>query len=288
MKNFITYCMLFLPFMLGCNQKAQQLELRVDSLQNVLVQRNTEMNELTSFLDVIATGIDSITERENMIYMGQDEVSGKKLTLNEMKERINDLSDLIERQREKLEELQDSISFLDNKKVGKLNIIIASLHKQLEDKDNTINKLKTELEENRKNIQIFKKEIDELNVKNKGLEQQVKIQDETLITQGEMMNEGYYIVATRKELKEKGILVGNSFLTKSKLNLTAEIMEKFNKIDIREFKELIMETSKCKILTDMPESSYSIWVEGTKKVKLVVTNPADFWNSSRVLVIQIK
>lgn len=289
MKNFVIICLLFFPFMMSCNQKVQkQLEMRVDSLQNVLLQQNTDMNELTSFLDVIAIGIDSITERENMIYWGQDEVTGKKITRSEMRTRIQDLADLIARQRERLEVLQDSISFLEGNKMERLNTIIVSLHKQLDEKDRTINSLKAELETNKKDMLKIKQKIDELSVKNKSLKQQVKIQDETLITQGEMMNEGYYIVATRKELKEKGILVGNGFLTKTKLNLTAEIMDEFNKIDVREFKELILETSKCKVLTDMPESSYSILEEGTKRVKLVVSNPADFWYSSRVLVIQIK
>jgi len=92
-------------------------------------------------------------------------------------------------------------------------------------------------------------------------------------------------IEIRKELKEAGVITVN-LLQQSKLNLEGADTEKMQKIDIRTFSdELVIDSKKPKILTHMPEQSYSMVVSG-KQTRLFIKDPALFWSMSKILVIQ--
>lgn len=272
----------------ACGGKTQrEYKTMADSLQSVIDERTSQYNELTSYLDLVACGLDSINSMENVIYLGKDEVTGKKLTRKEIKQRINDLKELVIRQRARIEELSDSLSFITDKKVAALQTIIANLNAQLEEKEHTIQQLKGELSSSKTTITNLQANVNKLHAEKGMLEEHVSMQEEALERQNDMINEGYYIIGTRKELKVAGVISAN-LLQKSKVNLETADLSKLQKIDIRTFSnEMKINAKKAVILSHMPEASYSM-VQENGQIILYIKDAALFWSLSKILVIQIK
>lgn len=279
-------CISVLLYSCGENMQ-QEYSIKIDSLQSVINERTSQYDELTSYLDFVASGLDSINSMENIIYLGKDEVTGKKLTRQEIRQRIDDLKKLVIRQRTRIEELSDSLSFITDKKVAALQTIIANLNAQLEEKERTIQQLKGELNSSRTTITNLQANVSKLHEEKGMLEEHVSMQEEALERQNEMINEGYYIIGTRKELKAAGVISAN-LLQKSKVNLETADLSKLQKIDIRTFSnEMKINAKKAVILSHMPEASYSM-VQENGQVILYIKDATLFWSLSKILVIQIK
>ena len=286
MRIIIIFSLAFLLHSCSGNLR-QEYNTRIDSLQSVINERTNQYDELTSYLDFVASGLDSINSMENIIYLGKDEVTGKKLTRKEIRQRIDDLKELVIRQRTRIEELSDSLSFITDKKVAALQTIIANLNAQLEEKERTIQQLKGELNSSKQMISGLQANVSKLNQEKGALEEHVSMQEEALERQNDMINEGYYIIGTRKELKAAGVISAN-LLQKSKVNLKTADLSKLQKIDIRTFSnEMKINAKKAVILSHMPEVSYSM-VQENGQVILYIKDAALFWSLSKILVIQIK
>ena len=286
MKTLLKNCGLCLYMtvvivMTSCgNGKTSHIENQMDSLQQVITNQSLLMNEMTTSLDVIAYGLDSIYRQEKIIYKGRDEVSGKQLTRSELKKRVDDLAGLIARQRERIAALEDSLSFNTNQQMQSLKLIIANLQAQLDEKEQTIENLKVQ-------VANQKLSIAKLEQSKADLEHHVQNQEKALKVQDELVNEGYYIIGTRKQLKEAGVISG-SLLQKSKINLETADLSKLKKIDIRTFDtELKINAKKAVVLSHMPETSYKM-VQGNGQVILFIEDVASFWSLSKILVIQIR
>lgn len=286
LRSIVIVC--FISFLYACNGNMQkEYATRIDSLQSVINERTSQYDELTSYLDLVASGLDSINSMENIIYLGKDEVTGKKLTRKEIRQRIDDLKELVIRQRTRIEELSDSLSFVTDKKVAALQTIISNLNVQLEEKERTIQQLKGELNSSKTTITNLQANVSKLNQEKGALEEHVSMQEEALERQNDMINEGYYIIGTRKELKAAGVISAN-LLQKSKVNLETADLSKLQKIDIRTFSnEMKINAKKAVILSHMPEASYSM-VQENGQVILYIKDAALFWSLSKILVIQIK
>lgn len=286
LKSITIVCLAIVLF--SCGGKTQQeYDTMADSLQSVINERTSQYAELTSYLDLVASGLDSINSMENIIYLGKDEVTGKKLTRKEIRQRIDDLKELVIRQRTRIEELSDSLSFVTDKKVAALQTIISNLNVQLEEKERTIQQLKGELNSSKTTITNLQANVSKLNQEKGALEEHVSMQEEALERQNDMINEGYYIIGTRKELKAAGVISAN-LLQKSKVNLETADLSKLQKIDIRTFSnEMKINAKKAVILSHMPEASYSM-VQENGQVILYIKDAALFWSLSKILVIQIK
>ena len=282
LKNCGLYLLMtFLIVMTSCrNGKTGYLENQMDSLQQVITNQSLLMNEMTTSLDVIAYGLDSIYRQENIIYKGRDEVSGKQLTRSELKQRVDDLVGLIARQRERITALEDSLSFNTSQQMQSLKLIITNLQAQLDEKEQIIENLKAQ-------VANQKVSIAKLQQSKADLEHHVQNQEKALKVQDELVNEGYYIIGTRKQLKEAGV-ISNNLLQKSKINLETADLTKLKKIDIRTFEtELKFNAKKAVVLSHMPETSYKM-VQGNGQVILFIEDVASFWSLSKILVIQIR
>lgn len=271
------------------DNKVNMLTSQIDSLNTVLATRTAAYEEMNNCLDIIVSGLDSIEHQEQIIYMKKDEVSGRPLTAREIKERIDYLEELLQRHRERIRVLEDSLKIQSDKRVDALKKIIANQQKQLEEKERTIGTLRAEIGKQKEQLKELAYNVETLTGDKARLEEQVTTQGEALDIQDEIINEGYYIMGTRKELKDAGII--NTTLLgigRSKVNLEQAALEKMEKIDIRTFSnEITIPSKKVKILSHMPENSYAIIMENGVS-KLFIKDPALFWSLSRILVIEIK
>jgi predicted RNase H-like nuclease (RuvC/YqgF family) len=105
----------------------------------------------------------------------------------------------------------------------------------------------------------------------------------------EEINTVYYSYGTEEELvKNQVIERKNGFIGIGK---KIKLMDNFNqkyfaKIDLTEEKEIFIEGSDLKFITDHPSSSYTLVPVG-KNTKIKIVNPRDFWKISKYLVVVV-
>ena len=270
----------FTCFSCGNEKKSDSaLTERIDSLQTVLNNRDADYQQLDEFLTVISSGLDSIAMKENVI--NADKESGVP-NHKKIKTQLADFKQTLQTQRERITALEKQLA--NSQGNGqKMQLIINSLKAQLTDKENQITALQNEL--NHKNITIEElgKRMNTLTQQTTMQQQVISSQSQMLQTQDEMLYEGYVIAGKRSELKDKGLLK-SGFLRKSKVDISTLNKKHFKTIDIRENTEITLNSANPKIMTQMPEESYSIEKKGKTSV-LHIIDPDKFWSISKYLII---
>jgi len=284
MKQLL-FLSLILPIammVIACGEKTKE-NPEADSLRSVLNSRLAEINEMDLFIDAVNASMDSVLKLDGSILRGVSEknVSRKEQIL----QNISAYKEILQRQRERLAELEKKQKANGNQN-EKLLQTIALLNAQLEEKDKAIAELSEELEKRDFDINTLKARIEKMNAQMADIVEESKGKDEALIAQSDMLNEAYVCIASKKELKDAGILSGGSFLKKSKLNMNEVNTDAFTKIDIRKQKTFSIPSKKPVILTPAPARSYTITNNSDGTSMLTITDPALFWSMSKYLVIR--
>lgn len=266
----------------------QLLSLRLDSISRVNEQNVRDLAEVNSIVNIISDELDSIAIMEDMIHFNPLGTEGRKPTKSEMRERLKAFSQMLERQKIRISLLEDSLSALNGYAVSKYRNLITLLNSQLEEKDNTINSLMAELNVRNANIAKLQNDIQELSSENEELVLKTETQQKALEAQDAFINEGYVRIGSKKELQNAGLITGGGFLSKTRVNNSNMDVSLFQKVDIRQVTQLNIPSKSFKILTSIPESSYSIEKVGKEKSVLKILNPTQFWSVSRYLIIQTK
>ena len=247
-----------------------------DSIKEASVRQQQELDNLNAFVSAVSNGLDSIAMQEGFIRIQNPESPG--MTREQMKKSLAELSDMLVRQRTRIAQLEDSLKVKGTGAKG-LHKIVEYLNEQLEIKEKVINQLRAEVNNKNTNIARLQSRITTLNENVEKLDKKSQIQQQALVTQSDMMNECYMKIGTRKQLKQAGIIDGK------KLNAGCLTPDKFVRVDIRHFRELPLKSKKPKILTTMPQSSYSIVRKSDGTSMLTINDPTLFWSSSNYLVI---
>ena len=94
---------------------------------------------------------------------------------------------------------------------------------------------------------------------------------------------------TKKELKDQNILTNTGLFQKKQVLKDGDInKDYFTQVDIRTTKEIKLYSKSADVLTTHPAGSYALEKDDKDQLVLKITNPKDFWNVSRYLVIQVK
>lgn len=269
----------------SCNlvsgEKYEQEVSKNDSLLIVALQQSNEIAELSSSMNAISAKLDEIN---GSISLGNNDSSLKKQREHLM-DQLQAIQNKIAEKQQELDEFQKKYkSALGNIKVLKETITrlnsdiegytakISSYEKVVTEQSNTIQQLNTDLTATQQNLE-------EKIVENAEQQNLINVQDA-------MLNEGYYIVASKSALKDLGLVQGGVF-SKTRLTNGTFDVSAFTKVDIREFDEIALNSKDAKILSSAPESSYELVKGVDKKLTLVIKDKAAFWSQSKFLVIKI-
>lgn len=266
----------------GCGGLSQKEKTELDSLRNVVSEQQSELVNVHGFLDVINQSMDSVILADGNIILKRD--GEMPTTRVQVQERLDAYNSILNRQRQRIAELEQQLTKTKGENASRMKEIIAKLNAQIEEKEAEIAELKKQLNEKDVNIANLNKQVTSLSDNVSQLTEVNKEQEEALTVQSDMMNEAYYIVATKKELKKLGLLVGGA-LRRKKLNMSNVDTNQFTKIDIRKVSSIKIPGSSPKILTQAPAGSYEISKEGKESV-LTITDATRFWSISNYLVIQ--
>lgn len=251
-----------------------------DSLQKIIDQRDTEINEMMATLNEIQEGFRLINEAERRATLakegeGTDKVSQIRSNIKFIQEKMETNRKLIDQLRQQLNE--------SSLKGDELKKTIELMVSQLEAKDKQLADLNEMLEAKDMRINEMGEAISVLNNDVADLKNESSQKSQTINDQDKQLHMAYYVFGTKSELKEQGILDKSGEVLRGNYNKNY-----FTKIDYRHQKEIKLYSKKVKILTSHPTSSYRLDPDASKQLTLVITNPDQFWHSSKYLVVTVK
>lgn len=252
---------------------------QTDSLNDVIAQKDSEINEMMGTLNDIEEGFRLINEAENRVALLKNgEGTSKKQNL---KENIQFIAERMKQNRELIAKLQKQLES-STLKGGQLKKTIDNLTAQLEEKDKQLLVLREELDKKDIHISELDETIGNLNTNVSNLSADNQQKAETINAQDKQLNTAWYVFGTKKELKGQHILEGGKVMNG---NFNKNY---FTKVDIRNTTEIKLYSKSAKLLTAHPASSYSLTHDASKQYVLRITNPQIFWSTSKYLVVLVK
>ena len=257
-----------------------------DSLERLLTQRDSSINNFLASYTDIQENLDSITLKGNIISKDlSNQVEFKKRSKEQIINDIRAINQLMDRNREKIEELNKKLksSAFSNMKLQKM---IASLNEQIQLKDQQMLVLNDQLNALNSDIIKLQTSLETINLVNDEQSQVINRQTEELHT-------AYYVVGRAKELQDKKVIDKTGGLLglgkTSRLHSTVNDTN-FIKIDYTQVTSIPLDSRSVELVTSHPSSSYSF--EKDTKTDLItqlhITDPEKFWSESKYLVVIVK
>ncbi len=282
MKKFLLIAMTAI-FFASCGnnnkQNVSETDVRIDSLQRIIAQKDNEINDVMSTFNEIQEGFRLIEAAENSVTLIKDGESTNKS--EQIRQSIRNIQQRMQHNRDLIAKLQKQVREGSNRS-EELRRTIENFTKELEAKNNELAQLRAELEQKDIHIAELDQTVSTLNNSVNELKQEAAQKAETISTQDKQLNSAYYVFGTKKELKEQGIYQSGKVL-QSNFNKNY-----FTKIDIRVDKEIKLYSKSAKILTTHPAGSYTLQQDAQKQYILRITNPENFWGASKYLVVLVK
>ena len=296
MKPTIFSLAILLVLMASCGKRSadyQALKAQNDSLQNAKLKLQDEVDGYFSAMNEIEQNIEKIKSTQNSISVqpvGQEMTDDVRTKIKEDMSYLNEMlqtnKDELDRLKAKLRksgfrstELEQTISRL-SKSLEEESSKVAELQIQLSQKDSLITQLSSSVNDMGKNIEDLSVNVKEKDTKIKEKESKIKEQDETIHT-------AWYVFGTKKELKEQKIITSDGLFSPQRVLQSDFNKNYFVRIDARNTKSIPLYSTRAKILTTHPKSSYTLEKENGNFILLIV-EPNQFWSISKYLVIEVE
>ena len=277
---FFGVCLLALASCSDGQQKADQaLSQRIDSLSQIVAQKDNEINDMMSTFNEIEEGFHAISEAQDRVAVAK---SGEGANTKErLRENIRFIQNTMKQNKELINKLKQQLRE-SSVKGDALRKLIDNMQQQLEEKEQQMQQLRAELDAKEIHIMELDEQVANLNDNMAELTDENTQRAETINTQDKQLHTAWFVFGTKSELKEQQILVDGKVL-QSSFN-----KEYFTKIDIRVDKEIKLYSKSAEILTSHPSSSYTLQRDANKQYVLRITDPQLFWSTSKYLVVLVK
>lgn len=230
-----------------------------DSLNSIIAQKDSELNDLMGTINEIEDGLNQINEAENRVTLlknGEGASKKQKLT-----EDVQFIATRMKQNKELIAKLQKQMAN-SSIKSEQLQKTIANLTKQLEEKEKQLQALREELDSKDIHIAALDETINNLNTKSNRLASESSKKSEVINAQDKQINTAWYVFGTKKELRNQHILEDNKVMTG---NFNKNY---FTKIDIRDLSEIKLYSKNVKVLTTHPSSTYTLVRDANKQYTL--------------------
>ncbi|MBQ3960055.1 MAG: hypothetical protein II677_06155 [Muribaculaceae bacterium] len=262
-----------------------------DSLLNIalndsLATVRAEKDSLAVLMTEVSDGMNEIMDMQQLISAANLDIEtrDRKAEIRNNIEAIKRAIDLRQKRLLQLEDrLRQSVTYTDEMKHS-----IESLKKQLTKQQGIIEDLTAKLAAANVTITNLNTRVDSLKTENKVVTQEkIRAQEESTRLTAEVnnLNECFYVVGTKKELKQQKI-IETGFLRKTKVMEGDYTKSYFTKADKRTLNTIALHSKKAQVMSKHPAGSYSIEKAGGQKV-LHILDPNKFWELSNYLVVKI-
>ena len=288
---FIAVTLVTLIGLSGCVEssgKYKALQAKLDSLQVNYNVQGAELDEIFGTLNEIEAGLSSIRESESILTVQSQDGVEVKGSREQLKEDVQAIQDAIKNYQNQIKKLQNDNRMQSSqfkkrlsamqKELKEKSAVIDGLYKQIEEKDAQISMQTRQIASLDEIVSNLKEEVTTLNNEGKELKAKVADQEAAIYTV-------YYIVGTKQELIEAGVTTKGGLFKSSKVSYQAE-KDAFVKIDLRAISEINTNASKAKVMSVHPKGTYA-FVETDGEMVLNISNPQEFWEQTKYLVIQV-
>lgn len=286
---FLTIGIFSLFFLGGCvenSAKYKALQAQMDSLNNESSNLNAEMENMLADLNDISAGMKSIREAENILSVeSASQAESGKTNRNEIIQLKNDvqaISSDINSYKEQIAKLEDK----NKKQSAEFKKLIAGLNEELENKIQKIAEISAQLAEKEKQLGIKTQQIEVLNQNVASLNQESAGQKSTIAQQDQAINTVNYLIGSKKELKESNVISRQGLFCPPIVSSQAQ-QAKFITVDMREAKNIPLNTKKVKILSVHATESYTLEAGEDGNLTLQINDPETFWKQTKYLVVMV-
>ncbi|MDO4511425.1 MAG: hypothetical protein Q4B68_06390 [Bacteroidales bacterium] len=298
MKKIVLMSMAFLAISsltISCGKGDGEQKVNTDSIENVglkgeLASVNAQKDSLTALMNDIADGMNQIIDVQDVMSisnLGSETVDKK----NVLRDQVMAIQVMVKERERRLAELEKKLNE-SGEYSDDLKKQVSTLKKQLENQKNIINKLTAELQAANVQISKLNTKVENLETENTQTKADLAVEKQNVAAEKERsaalasaMNECFYVIGSKKELKEQKI-IETGFLRKTKVMEGDYTKSYFTKADKRTLTQLELHNKKAQVMSKHPEGSYVMEEVGGQKV-LRITNPARFWELSNYLVIKV-
>lgn len=275
---------LLITTLLSCgdntNEKGTITSAAADSLATENAKLKEEANQKEEAINSFMESFNDIQENLNVIKEKQKIItsSAKSGDVQNRKDQIvqdiQAINELMDQNRQKLTNMSGKLKKA-NLKIAELENMIATLTTQLGERDVEIIDLKDQLEKVNLHVAHLTTTIEE--------------SESASTEKTNKLNTAYYAMGTKKELEKQGVISKEGGLIG--IGKTAQLKGDFNKnyftkVDIRDVSSIPILSKKVKLVTSHPSGSYKLEGDPKKQIeKITITNPEEFWASSKYLVI---
>jgi hypothetical protein len=288
MKKYLILALI--PAIFACTQGGNKQTALADSLsavneniknelsvkEELLISKEVAMNEFIKSFNEIQANLNEIKEKQKIISTKSEGVELKNNNKDQIISDIQSIYDLLDKNKKQAANLSKKLKN-SNLQADEIRLAVSNLTTQVNDKENEITKLKSNLEKlhiDFANLKIrFYDEVEESNMKT------------------EKLNTAYYLIGSNKDLTEKGVITeSGGFIGLGKLAQLNESLNKnyFTKVDVTQTSEIPIHGDKVKLVSIHPADSYKL-IEGSASIdKIVILNQEKFWSVSKYLIIATK
>ncbi|MBQ8542144.1 MAG: hypothetical protein IJ436_01545 [Bacteroidaceae bacterium] len=274
MRKIFVFILSVTAIVTGCdNGTRTKLQESNDSLKTIVAEKDATITDLLGTMNVIEEGFKNINEMLGRI--NTSSATSEVAYSDILKSNIDAITETLANNKREIEKLKKQV--MSDKQASKeLKTKIANLEKELMEKGNEIGSILQAIAE--KNIHIEKLDsiITDLTRANTG-------QELLIMEQEQEINNVWYAIGTKSELKEQNILDSGEVMREKDINFGY-----FTRADKRELTTINTHAKRAKLLTNHPDGTYTLERNAEKQYILTITAPDDFWSASKYLVIQVR
>lgn len=256
-----------------------------DSLRVIQAEVEREMNMYLKAINDIQTTIEEIKQKQQILTVKK---ASEDLTASDMQQ-INDdlkcLGTLLEDNRKELQKLRAQAK-KSTFHIQELQNTIKILTESLEEESRKVTLLTEELASKNLVLQEMTEQLQTQENDLRLLEHETTQQKQQIAQQETALNSAWYAFGSKKELREQGILNRRGTFSQQRVLENDFNKDYFVKIYVRQTTEIPLYSSRAKILTTHPTSSYTL-ERKNKEYVLVIVDYKEFWSVSRYLVVEV-
>ena len=270
------------------SKKFKALQAQLDSIQTNYDSQYGGLDEAFSILNEVEDGLRSIRESENLIsFQSKEGMTVPEGSRAQIESDMESIKECIAKYKEKIEELEKKSNIRSKEFKKRLQAIT----KELEEKNKLVESLQEQLQQKELLIIAKDQEINKLGNQVSNLQQDVtNLAEESSALKEKVANQdrelysAYYIIGTKGQLIDAGVMTKGGLFKSAKVSYNAE-KSLFVKIDYREITTINTNAQKAKVMSIHPKGTYMLEKVDNEMV-LTISNPDAFWEQTKYLVIQ--
>ncbi|MDA3910658.1 MAG: hypothetical protein PF448_04785 [Bacteroidales bacterium] len=259
-----------------------ELKTENENLQNKAENAEQSLNDFMQAFNDINQNLEEIKRKEDVISLTAKNMEFGMNGAEKIQEDILLIYDLLEENKATVVELRSKMEAGDMLNED-MQRSLYLLGRSVDKKNEQISALRSRLENMNFEMQALNESLDSLMLAN-------QIQHKKLKAQEDILNTGYFIIGSSRELFNLGVTTRKGgFAGIGSITQIDEYFESrlFKKLNIYKTRRIPLKSKKVRILSTHPAHTYKFDGPTDYYNNLIITRPEQFWATSRYLVIEV-